>query len=686
MFCKKCGKQLQEDAKFCLNCGEKIISSPLVINESFKQKLEKESKNDTQKNSGARLGVVIGILAVLVIVVVFVFFGKGNNSVVTNKTETAGNSSFSDAGFGSNTEAAIEQKTSEELFAAYLENTLIPELGMADLSERSASFSFSDPEAQTKTIEWERLQGILGYKIADIDGDNEEELLVIHTTHSDNLMSVYEISNGDILLAQEILIVAADRSESYDENFSVIYTDKGTFVLYAYNTRGVYGDGYFAEMSLWRYEGTNITPAMLITRTEGGSEFFVFTSYKYNSNGEQVSEEIIYDASDYDNEQYNIYDEDGSILASQFAEYGIEINGNINMVSEIGAFENLIADNTNHEVLCNLDVWADGFCLMENGVVIYDTYTFYFNDSNKDRNMILTEYRKLLNQKQKELLEIQAQEKSKHGFASTHYQYLFHDFNEDGIEELLLYKQLSGYLWCNIYSYVDGQIKEIFSLEKVDAYTSTLEALAENGFIVHEASVDPEEYFYTTLYQMFNGDFLETTYFIYRGYDDYYAVGAVSSGPYNEFSSYDEYEKNYQIFQRDLNVQYLTNDMWFNLEETIQLPSADFNNKTNTENTAISSNPEYILPTSNSAFLTNADLTGLTAEECRIARNELYARHGRMFTDETLQAYFESCSWYQGTIPAEEFDDSVLNEYEIANRDLLVQYEEEQGYRFNMNN
>ena len=126
MFCKKCGKQLQEDAKFCLNCGEKIISSSPVINESFKQKPEKESKNDTQKNSGARLGIVIGILAVLVIVVVFVFFGKGNNSVVTNKTETAGNSSFSDAGFGSNTEAASSGE-------------------MQDCSVRFFSFSLSIP-------------------------------------------------------------------------------------------------------------------------------------------------------------------------------------------------------------------------------------------------------------------------------------------------------------------------------------------------------------------------------------------------------------------------------------------------------------------------------------------------------------------------------------------------------------
>lgn len=90
---------------------------------------------------------------------------------------------------------------------------------------------------------------------------------------------------------------------------------------------------------------------------------------------------------------------------------------------------------------------------------------------------------------------------------------------------------------------------------------------------------------------------------------------------------------------------------------------------------------QYILPTSNSEFLTMDDLKGLTKEECRIARNELYARYGRRFNDEALQAHFDSCEWYNGTIPAEEFDDTVLNEYEVANRDLIVQYEQEMGYR-----
>lgn len=90
---------------------------------------------------------------------------------------------------------------------------------------------------------------------------------------------------------------------------------------------------------------------------------------------------------------------------------------------------------------------------------------------------------------------------------------------------------------------------------------------------------------------------------------------------------------------------------------------------------------QYVLPNSNSAYLTRSDLYGHTQEECRLARNELYARHGRKFADEGLQEYFNSKDWYMGYIEPSDFNDSVLNDYEIANRDLIVQYEEEMGYR-----
>lgn len=89
---------------------------------------------------------------------------------------------------------------------------------------------------------------------------------------------------------------------------------------------------------------------------------------------------------------------------------------------------------------------------------------------------------------------------------------------------------------------------------------------------------------------------------------------------------------------------------------------------------------EFVFEKSDSTFLNESELEGLSKKECQIARNEIYARHGRLFKDEALQAYFDSCSWYTGTISGDEFDDSVLNEYEIANRDLIAKYEKSQGF------
>lgn len=90
---------------------------------------------------------------------------------------------------------------------------------------------------------------------------------------------------------------------------------------------------------------------------------------------------------------------------------------------------------------------------------------------------------------------------------------------------------------------------------------------------------------------------------------------------------------------------------------------------------------EYILPESDSRILTKEDLDGFDANMCRLARNEIYARHGRMFNDTELQEYFNGCSWYEGSIEGADFEESLLNDFEIVNRDLIVAYEEEMGYR-----
>ena len=84
---------------------------------------------------------------------------------------------------------------------------------------------------------------------------------------------------------------------------------------------------------------------------------------------------------------------------------------------------------------------------------------------------------------------------------------------------------------------------------------------------------------------------------------------------------------------------------------------------------------EYMIPYSNTQYLTEKDVAELSNDEIRIAINEIYARHGRKYEAEDLNAYFSSKSWYDPKYSAEEFseiEDSVLNDYEKKNIEILA--------------
>ncbi len=83
----------------------------------------------------------------------------------------------------------------------------------------------------------------------------------------------------------------------------------------------------------------------------------------------------------------------------------------------------------------------------------------------------------------------------------------------------------------------------------------------------------------------------------------------------------------------------------------------------------------YIFYDSDSRYLTSSDLSGLSSWELKLARNEIYARHGRLFKDSSIQGYFNSCSWYYGYISPDNFDDDVLNSVEVYNVKLIKKYE-----------
>ncbi len=79
------------------------------------------------------------------------------------------------------------------------------------------------------------------------------------------------------------------------------------------------------------------------------------------------------------------------------------------------------------------------------------------------------------------------------------------------------------------------------------------------------------------------------------------------------------------------------------------------------------SKSEFLIPDSSFRLLTEADVQGLNSDQIKIARNEIYARHGRKFTDDSLNAYFSAKSWYKVN-PNYNYKNDTLNITDIENK------------------
>lgn len=86
---------------------------------------------------------------------------------------------------------------------------------------------------------------------------------------------------------------------------------------------------------------------------------------------------------------------------------------------------------------------------------------------------------------------------------------------------------------------------------------------------------------------------------------------------------------------------------------------------------------EYIFPDSDSRYLTEDELIDLDSDALKLARNEIFARHGYIFKDKGLQEYFNSTTWYKGAVGGEDFDmEKEFNDFEKANVALIGSIEE----------
>lgn len=88
------------------------------------------------------------------------------------------------------------------------------------------------------------------------------------------------------------------------------------------------------------------------------------------------------------------------------------------------------------------------------------------------------------------------------------------------------------------------------------------------------------------------------------------------------------------------------------------------------------SEPDYsggYIPSSSERVITESDVAGMSYDDMQMAINEIYARHGRIFQTESISSYFNSQSWYNGTVTADNFDESVFSSVESQNIQILLE-------------
>jgi hypothetical protein len=130
------------------------------------------------------------------------------------------------------------------------------------------------------------------------------------------------------------------------------------------------------------------------------------------------------------------------------------------------------------------------------------------------------------------------------------------------------------------------------------------------------------------------------------------------------------YARHGRSFRAEWLQQYFFNQPWYTPDENFKDESLSGSDKTNVE--TIVNYENRIHQELGTKPITRALLEGLFIEDVSQMRQEIYARHGKVFKEPWLQKYFSSFDWYKAD---PNFTDASLSEVEKKNIATIAAYE-----------
>lgn len=245
----------------------------------------------------------------------------------------------------------------------------------------------------------------------------------------------------------------------------------------------------------------------------------------------------------------------------------------------------------------------------------------------------------------------------------------FDNFDSDPFDEIIELKSNNNYLYnseikLNLYKLKNGQYKLVDTETIERAWNQKIQG-------VYNYAADKKGIF---IYYSNASNSVGTSVFGVDN-DKLKLKGAVFANNYTKPDDVDD-DGIYEVLSNNTSVVTSSkkdNSKWYKIYEDSRTPT-ELTVTEGTKPKASESTGDYIFKDSDKSYLTENDVKNMSKEQIALARNEIFARHGYVFNDEQYRKYFSAKSWY---VPNSSYDgsDSSLNQYEIANYQLMQTWE-----------